>query len=77
MTLFGAAGMYRSGWDELSETFRWIASRFSNVSDYSFEVLVADVLDLVRALARGLARFVDRSLILVMRTTLRSTRFGH
>jgi len=35
--------MYKSGWNELSETFRWVALRFSNVSDYSFEVLVADV----------------------------------
>jgi ketosteroid isomerase-like protein len=45
VTLFGAAGHYKSGWDELSGTFRWVASRFSQVSDYSFEVLVADVRD--------------------------------
>ena len=43
VTLFGAAGMYKSGWDELSETFEWVASRFSDVSDYTFEVLAADV----------------------------------
>jgi hypothetical protein len=43
VTLFGAAGMYKSGWDELSETFPWVASRFSNVTDYRYEVLVADV----------------------------------
>jgi ketosteroid isomerase-like protein len=44
VTLFGAAGMYVSGWDELSRIFPAVASRFSEVSDYSFEVLVADVI---------------------------------
>lgn len=44
VTLFGAAGMYRSGWDQLSRIFPWVASRFSNVSDYRFDVLVADVI---------------------------------
>ena len=44
VTLFGAAGMYKSGWDELSRIFPAVAARFSNVSDYSFEVLVADVI---------------------------------
>ena len=43
VTLFGAAGMYKSGWDELSRTFPWVSSRFSQVTDYSFEVLVTDV----------------------------------
>ena len=43
VTLFGAAGMFKSGWEELSRTFPKVASNFSNVSDYSFEVLVADV----------------------------------
>jgi ketosteroid isomerase-like protein len=38
VTLFGAIGMCQSGWDDLSKTFRWVSSRFSNVSDYSFEV---------------------------------------
>jgi ketosteroid isomerase-like protein len=41
---FGAVGMYKSGWDELSRIFPWVASRFSDVSDYRFEVLVADVI---------------------------------
>jgi ketosteroid isomerase-like protein len=43
VTLFGAAGMFNSGWDELSRTFPKVASNFSKVTDYSFEVLVADV----------------------------------
>jgi ketosteroid isomerase-like protein len=43
VTLFGAAGMFESGWEQLSETFPWVASRFSNVSDYRYDVLVADV----------------------------------
>ena len=56
LTLFGAAGMFESGWESLSETFSWVASRFSNVSDYRFEVLVADVVgDMAYAL--GYERF--------------------
>ncbi len=43
VTLSGAAGMYTSGWDEPVRIFPWVASRFSNVSDYRFDVLVADV----------------------------------
>jgi ketosteroid isomerase-like protein len=43
VTLFGAAGMFESGWEQLSETFQCVASRFSNVSDYRFEVLAADL----------------------------------
>ena len=43
VTLFGAVGMYKSGWDELNRIFPWISSRFSHVTDYSFEVLVTDV----------------------------------
>ncbi len=43
VTAFGAAGMFASGWEQLSETFRWVASRFSDVSDYRYDVLVADV----------------------------------
>jgi hypothetical protein len=33
VTLFGAVGMYKSGWEELSELFPQVASRFSNVTD--------------------------------------------
>jgi ketosteroid isomerase-like protein len=39
-----AAGSGRSGWDELSRIFPGVASRLSNVRDYSFELLVADVI---------------------------------
>jgi ketosteroid isomerase-like protein len=43
VTLFGAAtGGAKSGWDELSRIFRWVASTFSEVSDFSFEVEVAE-----------------------------------
>jgi ketosteroid isomerase-like protein len=35
--------MSQSGWDELSRTFRWVATNISNVSDYRFDVEVADV----------------------------------
>jgi ketosteroid isomerase-like protein len=44
VTLFGAAtGDCKTGWDELSRIFRWVASTFSQVSDFRFDVEVADV----------------------------------
>lgn len=43
VTLFGAIGMSESGWDKLGETFPWVASRFSNVSDFRFDVEVVGV----------------------------------
>lgn len=43
VTLFGAWGPCKTGWDELSRIFRWVASRFSNVSDFRFDVEVADI----------------------------------
>ena len=41
VTLFGAFGVAKSGWDEVSETFRWVASRFSNLAEYDFELVAA------------------------------------
>ena len=43
VTLFGAIGMSESGWDQLSQTFTWVASRFSNVSDFRFDVELVEV----------------------------------
>jgi ketosteroid isomerase-like protein len=44
VTLFGAAtGGCKVGWDELSRIFRWVASTFSDVSDFRFEVEAAGV----------------------------------
>jgi ketosteroid isomerase-like protein len=43
VTLFGAIGMSESGWDKLAEIFPWVAARFSNVSDFRFEVEVVEV----------------------------------
>jgi ketosteroid isomerase-like protein len=43
VTLFGAAGMCQSGWGKLGETFPWVASRFSDVSDFRFDVEVLGV----------------------------------
>jgi ketosteroid isomerase-like protein len=43
VTLFGAAGMSETGWDQLSRTFTWVASRFSEVNDYRFDVEVVEV----------------------------------
>jgi ketosteroid isomerase-like protein len=56
VTLFGAIGMFKSGWDDLSETFEWVASRFSDVTDYSYEVVAFDVVGDM-AYAVGYERF--------------------
>jgi hypothetical protein len=41
VTLFGAAVPVRSGWDEVSSTFRWLANRFTELCDYEFELVAA------------------------------------
>ena len=43
VTLLGAFGVARSGWEEVSETFHWVASRFSNCTAYSFDLIAAGV----------------------------------
>ncbi len=43
VTVLGAAGITNSGWPDVSETFRWLASRFSNLSEYNFELVTAGV----------------------------------
>ena len=45
VTVFGAKVPVRRGWDEVSETLRWLASRWSDCTDQR--------LDLVAAGARG------------------------
>ena len=40
VTLFGAIKSNR-GWDEVSQTFRWLASRFSNCTSYRFDLVAA------------------------------------
>lgn len=40
VTLFGAL-QTRLGWEDVSETFRWVASRFSDCSSYEIELLAA------------------------------------
>lgn len=41
ITLLGAFGVQKSGWDELVATFRWVASRFSNCQAYEFDLFAA------------------------------------
>ena len=41
VTVFGAFGPCNSGWDEINQTFHWVASRFSNNTAYSFELVAA------------------------------------
>jgi ketosteroid isomerase-like protein len=43
VTLFGAWGPCKSGWQEVSRIFGWVASRFSNFSSYEFELVAAGV----------------------------------
>ena len=43
VTLFGAWGPCDSGWEDVSRTFRWVASRFSNCEEYRFELVAAGV----------------------------------
>jgi ketosteroid isomerase-like protein len=43
VTLFGAWGPCKSGWDDVERTFRWVASRFSAGTDYELELVAADV----------------------------------
>ena len=43
VTLLGAFGMAKRGWEEVSRTFRWVASRFSNLTEYDFELIAAGV----------------------------------
>ncbi|MDX6586822.1 MAG: hypothetical protein QOI31_1295 [Solirubrobacterales bacterium] len=56
VTLFGAIGMSQSGWDTLSETFTWVASRFSDVSDFHFDIELVGV-DGGMAYTLGFERF--------------------
>ena len=43
VTLFGALGPCKSGWDEVSRIFRWVATRFSNARNFRYDIEVADV----------------------------------
>jgi hypothetical protein len=43
VTLFGAAGMYESGWNRLGPTFEEVASWFSDVTDFRYDVVTAEV----------------------------------
>lgn len=42
VTLFGASGPSKTGWDEVSRTFHWVTGYFTNGGEYSFELLAAD-----------------------------------
>lgn len=41
VTLFGAGNPTRSGWSEVHEVHRWLASRFSDTAECRYEVLAA------------------------------------
>jgi hypothetical protein len=41
VTLFGAGGQCNSGWEEVSRTFRTVASQYSNCAAYHFDLVAA------------------------------------
>jgi ketosteroid isomerase-like protein len=43
VTLFGAAGMSKRGWDEVSRSFHWLASRFSDCTAQRFDLVAAGI----------------------------------
>ena len=43
VTLFCSWGPCKSGWDEVSRIFRWVASRFSDFRSYDLELVAAGV----------------------------------
>jgi ketosteroid isomerase-like protein len=43
VTVFGAKVPLKRGWEEVSDTLRWLASRWSNSTDYRFDLVAAGV----------------------------------
>ena len=43
VTLFSAGGQCKSGWDDVSRFFGWLARRFSNGSGFAFNLEAAEV----------------------------------
>jgi len=43
VTVFGALGVCKSGTDEVTQAFRWVASQFSHNTSWSFELVAAGV----------------------------------
>jgi ketosteroid isomerase-like protein len=43
VTLFSAGGECKSGWEEISGFFRWLASRFSKASGFRFDIEAVEI----------------------------------
>jgi len=43
VSLMGGWGPNKTGWEELSRTFRWVASRFTKAGDFRWDIEVAYV----------------------------------
>ena len=43
VSVVGAAGPVRTGWTEVEKSFRWIAARFSDCTDYNLDVIADEV----------------------------------
>lgn len=57
VSLFGAVGVSKNGWDELSETFPAIASRLSGGHDVTYKIVSFDV-GAEMAWTAGIVRFI-------------------
>lgn len=72
VSVVGAAGPVRTGWAEVEKSFRWIAARFSDCTDYDLQVITADVrgdLAYVVCRERGVLRMDGEPTTLVLRVT--------
>ena len=43
VTVLGAFGVAASGWEEVSEAFRWVAAQFSKAESFRLDVIAAGV----------------------------------
>jgi ketosteroid isomerase-like protein len=57
VSLFGAVGVSKSGWDELSNTFPAVASRLSGGHDVTYEIMSFDI-SAEMAWTAGVVRFI-------------------
>jgi ketosteroid isomerase-like protein len=48
VSVVGAAGPVRTGWTEVEKSFRWIAARFADCTDFDLDVIVIVIVSDVR-----------------------------
>lgn len=73
VTLLGAAAPLRRGWEEVSSTFDWLATRFSDLQDYDLELIASGASgDLAYT-----AGFEHKTVVVDGRTTTYTLRVTH